>query len=88
MTPPVNDLACNEFVELVTEYLDGALPDDEVVRLEHHLTICPGCSSVLDQFRTVIRLGGRLSQSDVEALAPSDREPVMAAFRTWAAGRT
>jgi hypothetical protein len=88
MTPPVDDFPCNEFVELVTEYLDGALPAAEVVRLEDHLTICGGCASVLEQFRTVIRLSGRLSQSDVEALAPSDREPVMAAFRTWAATRT
>jgi len=87
MTPPVDDFPCNEFVELVTEYLEGALPPAEVVRLEDHLAICGGCASVLDQFQTVIRLSGRLSESDVGALAPSEREPVMAAFRTWAANR-
>jgi hypothetical protein len=88
MTPPVDDFPCNEFVELVTEYLDGALPAAEVVRLEDHLTVCAGCVSVLEQFRTVIRISGRLSESDVDALAPSEREPMMAAFRAWAATRT
>ena len=88
MTPPVDDLPCNQFVELVTEYLEGAMPTAEVLRLEDHLAVCPGCASVLEQFHTVIRMSGRLSQSDVDALAPSEREPVMAAFRTWAATRS
>jgi predicted anti-sigma-YlaC factor YlaD len=88
MTPPVDDFPCNEFVELVTEYLDGALPATEVVRLEDHLTICAGCESVLEQFRALLLMSGRLSQSDVDALAPSEREPVMAAFQTWAATRS
>lgn len=88
MTPPVDDFPCNVFVELVTEYLDGALPAAEVVRLEDHLTVCAGCVSVLEQFRTVIRISGRLAQSDVDALTPSEREPVIAAFRAWAATRS
>ena len=88
MTPPVDDFPCNEFVELVTEYLEGALPPGEALRLEDHLTVCAGCASVLEQFQTVIRMSGQLSQSDVDALAPSERAPVMAAFRAWAATRT
>ena len=41
MTPPADDFPCNEFVELVTEYLDGALSPDDARRLEEHLAICP-----------------------------------------------
>ena len=37
MTPPVDDFPCNVFVELVTEYLEGALSSDETRRLEEHL---------------------------------------------------
>ena len=68
MTPPADDFPCNEFVELVTAYLDGALPEADVRRLEEHLEICQGCETVLEQFHTVIRMSGRLSESDVDAL--------------------
>ena len=87
MTPPVDDFPCNRFVELVTEYLDGALPADETARLEEHLRICGGCDSVLEQFRTIIQLTGHLGQADVDALSADQRAPVMAAFRDWASTR-
>ncbi len=88
MTPPVDDFPCNVFVELVTDYLEGALPGDESRRLEEHFAMCPGCESVLGQFRAIIRIEGRLGEQDVDALTPEQREPVMAAFREWAAGRS
>jgi anti-sigma factor RsiW len=88
MTAPVDDFPCNVFVELVTDYFEGALPGDESRRLEAHLAICPGCESVLEQFRAVVRMEGRLGEQDVDALTPAQREPVMAAFRAWAAGRS
>ena len=87
MTPPVDDFPCNQFVELVTEYLDGALPADDTARLEAHLQLCPGCQSVLEQFRAIIAMTGHLADTDVQALADAQREPVMAVFRDWAAGR-
>ena len=34
---------CSELVELVTEYLDGALPAERAVAFEQHLERCPGC---------------------------------------------
>jgi anti-sigma factor RsiW len=87
MTPPADDFPCNVFVELVTEYLDGALPADDTRRLEEHLTICGGCDRVLEQFRTIIRVSGHLEEADVDRLTPAQREPVMTAFREWAAAR-
>ena len=88
MTPPADDFPCNLFVELVTEYLEGALSSDEARRLEEHLAICGGCESVLEQFRAVIRMTGALGEGDVDALAPAQREPVMSAFRDWASARS
>jgi anti-sigma factor RsiW len=88
MTPPTDDFPCNRFVELVTEYLDGALPADETARLEEHLQICGGCESVLEQFRAIIAMAGHLGEADVDALDDAQREPVMAAFRAWAANRS
>jgi len=88
MTPPLDDFPCNRFVELVTEYLDDALPADETRRLEEHLQICGGCESVLEQFRAIIRMTGTLAETHVDALTPDQREPVMSAFREWAAERS
>ena len=36
MTPPIDDVPCIEFVEVITDYLDGALPTDDARRLEEH----------------------------------------------------
>jgi len=85
---PPGDFPCNEFVEVVTAYLDGALPAEETRRFEGHLALCGGCASVLDQFRTVIALSGRLADDDVDALTDAQRAPMMAAFRAWSAART
>jgi predicted anti-sigma-YlaC factor YlaD len=87
MSPPVDDFPCNHFVEVVTEYLDGAMEPDEARRLEEHLAICDGCRSVLEQFRVILRITGRLAEDDVTDLTPEQREPLTAAFRAWAADR-
>jgi anti-sigma factor RsiW len=49
MTP--RDVACQELVELVTEYLDGALPPDEVAAVDQHLAGCDPCLRYLRQMR-------------------------------------
>ena len=43
---------------------------------------------MLEQFRAVIRMSGGLAEADVDTLTPAQREPVIAAFRAWAAERT
>jgi anti-sigma factor RsiW len=48
-----DDLACGEVVELVTDYLEGVLPEAEARRLERHLDTCPGCTEYLQQLRTI-----------------------------------
>ncbi len=88
MTPPVDDFPCNLFVELVTEYLDGALSAEDTRRLEEHLEICGGCESVLAQFRAVIYIAGVLHEADIDALTPEQREPIMSAFHDWASARS
>jgi anti-sigma factor RsiW len=55
------DLSCQELVELVTDYLEGALAHEELARFEAHLATCPGCEIYLEQVRTTIaitRAGG------------------------------
>lgn len=72
---------CAEFVELVTAFLDGALPPEDERRVTGHLTDCDGCTTYLAQFQdTVVRLG-RLPEADVDALPADRRAALMAAFR-------
>jgi anti-sigma factor RsiW len=78
------ELSCKELVELVTEYLEGALPPSEHARFESHLAICEGCMTYLDQMRQTIRTLGKLSEQSV---APEAMETLLTAFRDWRSGR-
>jgi anti-sigma factor RsiW len=79
--PELPDLPCNQFVELVTDYLDGTLDAQLRARVDAHLEICPGCGRVLAQWREIIHLTGRLAETDVDEAAPDVRATLMAAFR-------
>jgi anti-sigma factor RsiW len=74
------DLSCQELVELVTDYLEGALPSEERARFELHLVYCRGCDVYVEQMRETLRIAGRLSE---ESLEPGARESLLAAFRSW-----
>jgi len=51
-------MTCHELVELVTEYLDGALSVSERERFEAHMALCEGCELYVDQIRTTVALVG------------------------------
>jgi anti-sigma factor RsiW len=77
-TLPPDDLACTEEVELITDYLEGVLPDAQRRRLELHLETCPGCTEYLEQMRTV---AGSLSGLTEASIPPETREALLDAFR-------
>jgi len=74
---------CDEFVELVTAYLEGALSAETEQRFVEHLAECDGCDRYLDQIRATVDALGRLP---VQRLAPEARDRLLAAFRDWPAG--
>ena len=76
-----DDLACDDLVNRVTEYLDGELDDSQRARSERHLEVCDGCRAALDQFQTVIRLVGRLTPADVARIDALTRDRLMATLR-------
>lgn len=61
------ELQCREVVDILTDYLEGALPAERRVVLEQHLLFCDGCSAYVDQLRASIALTGRLQEADVPA---------------------
>jgi hypothetical protein len=77
------DLACIEFVEVVTDYLEGGLVLGDRERFERHFAACPNCHRYLEQLLRTMRLTGELRTADVDALAPPAREELLAAFRGY-----
>ena len=76
----MRNLTCQELVELVTAYFDGALPPDEQASFERHVSICPGCATYVEQMRETIALTGALREADV---SPDAQASLLQAFRDW-----
>ncbi len=73
-------LTCQQLVELVTDYLEDALPPQHRQRFEEHLAACEGCAVYLDQMRMTIDLVGRLSPESISSEAEAE---LLGAFRGW-----
>jgi anti-sigma factor RsiW len=73
-----DDLACIQVVELITDYLEGALPAAEARRLEQHLDTCPGCTEYLEQLRAV---AGSLRGVTDDSFPAEIRDGLIADFR-------
>jgi anti-sigma factor RsiW len=73
-------ITCQEVVELVTDYLDRALPADETSLFEQHINFCDGCVWYVEQMRKTVATVGRVSEKDVP---PETRERLLTAFREW-----
>jgi predicted anti-sigma-YlaC factor YlaD len=76
-------IACRDLVELVTDYLEGALAPEQHVRFQNHIAGCDGCTAYLDQMRETIRLTGTLREQQI---SPDARAALLQAFRGWASG--
>ena len=75
-------MACSDFVELVTDYVEGTLSAAKRPRFEAHIAECPGCRPYLKQMRQVIRAMGRLTE---DAIPESAKQTLLRAFRDWRA---
>jgi anti-sigma factor RsiW len=73
-------MTCEEFVELVTAFLEGALDEATESDFVEHLAECPGCDRYLDQFRTTI---AELGELPPESLSVDTRDRLLDAFRNW-----
>lgn len=76
----VEALSCQELVELVTAYLEGALSAEDEARFEEHIAGCDGCTAYVEQMRATIRLVGRITP---EAIPADAERELLEAFRTW-----
>ncbi len=77
-----SELVCRQAVEMVSDYLEGALPRAARRRLERHLAACPHCTAYLAQMRETLRLTGKLAPEDLTA---EMQEEFTEIFRRWRA---
>ena len=74
------DIVCQQAVEMVTDYLEGALSRRDRRRFESHLRGCPNCSAYLEQIRMTIELTGAV---DPEELTPEAKQDLIDLYRRW-----
>jgi anti-sigma factor RsiW len=74
------DLVCQQAVELVTDYLEGALSRRDRRRFEAHLRACPNCSAYLEQIKATIALVGSV---EVEELSAEATQDLINLYRRW-----
>jgi predicted anti-sigma-YlaC factor YlaD len=72
---------CRQFVEDVTAFLEGALPDNVLVLVELHLADCPHCREYLEQMRLTVTMTRALTDRDVDTMPADVRDRLMQAFR-------
>ncbi len=77
------DLACQQAVELVTDYLEGALSRRDRRRLEAHLRGCPNCAAYLEQIRRTIAVSGTVRTDDLTEEAQTELTEL---YRRWSRG--
>jgi predicted anti-sigma-YlaC factor YlaD len=73
-------MPCQELVEVVTDYLEGALAEIDRRRFEAHLAECDACRDYLGQMRGTIEAIGRV---DADTLPERTRQGLLEAFRGW-----
>ena len=74
---------CNELVELVTDYLEGKLPQAERVRLEGHLDECGYCVEYIAQMRATLAALGSIPP---ETISHTVRVRLSETFQKWKKG--
>jgi anti-sigma factor RsiW len=80
MSTAVRELPCQEIVELITDYLEGAMDAQLRASFEAHLAGCPHCTHYLEQIRATIRVAGTIR---AEELSPEFRAGLLDAFRRF-----
>ena len=81
-----DEVTCREFVELVSDYLERALPEERLELVEEHLVLCDNCKVYLEQVEATVRALSGLTKP--ERPEPETERALLSAFREWSEGRS
>ena len=70
------EITCRQFVELVTDYFEGALDARTLNQVEEHLVMCDWCVTYVEHLRVTVAALGELADSP-----PEPSEAILAAVR-------
>jgi hypothetical protein len=79
-----SDLTCREFVEVITDFHELALPAGDRIRVEQHLVVCSACTRYEQQLRATIRVSSTIELDDLGA---ESRRALLASLDKWLAER-
>ncbi len=77
-------LECREVVEVVSDFLSGALTAEDRARLEQHLLVCPPCTLHIAQVRATVEY---LAELGTDRVAVEVGPALVDLFRHWAKKR-
>ena len=81
-----DEIVCREFVEVATDYLEAAMPDETLELVEEHLAMCDWCRGYLDQIETTAHVVGAAADGpDVQPPAETVAD-LLGAFRARMGG--
>jgi predicted anti-sigma-YlaC factor YlaD len=72
-----DEVTCQQFVELITDYFEGALTGRTLSHVEEHLVMCDWCVTYLEQMKATIALLGTLDEGPV----PEPSDALLSALR-------
>jgi len=79
-TADAHEMTCKELVELVTDYLEDALPPAARTRFDEHLAACPFCTTYVEQMRQTVKTLGSLPEASIP---PAALDALLGHFRKW-----
>ena len=80
------EIVCRQFVEVATDYLEGAMPDETLELVEEHLAMCDWCRDYLDQIETTARAVGAAADAPEAAPPAETLRALLGAFRAHTRG--
>jgi anti-sigma factor RsiW len=80
MSGYVEHVTCQQLVDALTDYLEGALTDEQRADIERHIVFCAGCATYVEQMRDTIDLVGRLAD---ERPGDAQTAELVGLFRRW-----
>ena len=78
-TDPLEAMSCQQFVEIVTDYLEQQLNEARRLWTDEHLAHCDACRNYLAQMRATIAALRGLGDETLDA---AHRERILATMRT------
>jgi len=79
----VDEIICRQFVEVASDYLEGAVPDEDLELVEEHLAMCDWCREYLHQIETT---SAALAEAAPSAPSETTLDELLGAFRARSRG--